>query len=244
MPEVERFSRVALAVDAFRKKDYTGRRGLAEAGARIRPRPADHRADDRLGQGRRGRRRAARSPILDKLQGPEWYSIFTTYHRALIAEQAGLEDKADKAYKAALDDVAAGGAAPETWLRAAEAYAGFLMREGKKDEALDVLDQSDEFSAGRAADRRAAQADRQGASRSRRWSTGPSTARREVLLDLGTALNRGGGEAFVRLYLQYALALEPNSDVVLMQLASVAEQQERCRRGDRPLRARSRRIRR
>ena len=43
----------------------------------------------------------------------------------------------------------AGGAAPETWLRAAEAYAGFLARKGKKEEALAVLDQVDEFAAGR-----------------------------------------------------------------------------------------------
>ena len=41
-----------------------------------------------------------------------------------------------------------------------------------------------------------------------------------------TALNRSGGEAFVRLYLQYALALKPDSDVVLIQLAAVAEQQQ------------------
>ncbi|RVC78014.1 tetratricopeptide repeat protein, partial [Mesorhizobium sp. M4A.F.Ca.ET.022.05.2.1] len=33
-----------------------------------------------------------------------------------------------------------------------------------------------------------------------------------------------GGEPFVRLYLQYALALKPNSDAALVQLAAVAEQ--------------------
>ncbi|RUU97844.1 tetratricopeptide repeat protein, partial [Mesorhizobium sp. M1A.F.Ca.IN.020.03.2.1] len=38
------------------------------------------------------------------------------------------------------------------------------------------------------------------------------------------ALNRGGGEPFVRLYLQYALALKPDSDAALVQLAAVAEQ--------------------
>ena len=48
----------------------------------------------------------------------------------------------------------------------------------------------------------------------------------------------------MRLYLQLALALKPNSDVVLLQLAAVAEQQEDSRRGDRPLSRASRRIRR
>ena len=44
---------------------------------------------------------ALKSP--GRLQGPEWYNIFTTYHRALIAEQAGLEDKATEAYEASLE---------------------------------------------------------------------------------------------------------------------------------------------
>ena len=42
---------------------------------------------------------------------------------------------------------------------------------------------------------------------------------------MAAALNRSGGEIFVKLYLQLARALEPNSDAVLLQLASVAEQQ-------------------
>mgnify|MGYP000697501757 CR=1 FL=1 len=54
----------------------------------------------------------------------------------------------------------------------------------------------------------------------------PQEGASETLLNLGTALNRGGGEPFVRLYLQLALALTPNNDVALMHLAEVAEQQE------------------
>jgi tetratricopeptide (TPR) repeat protein len=56
--------------------------------------------------------------------------------------------------------------------------------------------------------------------------SGPSEGASELLLDLASALNRGGGEPFVRLYLQLALALTPDSDVVLVELAAVAEQQE------------------
>ena len=54
---------------------------------------------------------------------------------------------------------------------------------------------------------------------------GPSTAPRKCCSISARALNRSGGEVFVKLYLQLARALEPNSDVVLLQLASVAEQQ-------------------
>ena len=64
------------------------------------------------------------------------------------------------------------------------------------------------------------------ASRSPASSSTPSEGASEILLVLASALNRGGGESFVRLYLQYALALKPDSDVVLVQLAAVAEQQK------------------
>ena len=137
-----------------------------------------------------------------------------------------MNAEADKAYKATVDDITAGSAAPETWLRAAEAYAGFLAREGKKDEALKVLDKSDEFSVGRPAVAELRAEIRKGMPIPP-LVQGPTEGATEIFLNLGTALNRGGGEAFVRLYLQYALALEPKSDIVLMQLASVAEQQER-----------------
>ena len=42
--EVERFSRLALAVDAIPQEGLHGGRDLAEAGARIRSRPADLRS--------------------------------------------------------------------------------------------------------------------------------------------------------------------------------------------------------
>src|SRR4029078_1383170 len=53
----------------------------------------------------------------------------------------------------------------------------------------------------------------------------PQEGASEVLLDLGTAMNRNGGEVFVRLYLQMARALNPDGDALLLQLAALAEQQ-------------------
>ncbi|MCV3243817.1 tetratricopeptide repeat protein [Mesorhizobium sp. ZC-5] len=225
VPDVERFSRLALAVDSFKKKDYTKAEywlklslesdldklitGLMTAWAQA----GSGDAKDALA-------------YLDKMNGPEWYKVFVGYHRALIAEGAGMKDEAGKAYAATLDDVAAGSGAPETWLRTAEAYAGFLAREGKKDEALKVLDKSDEFSVGRPAVAEL-RADIDKGVPIPPLVQGPNEGATEIFLNLGTALNRGGGEAFVRLYLQYALALQPKSDIVLMQLASVAEQQDR-----------------
>jgi tetratricopeptide (TPR) repeat protein/LysM repeat protein len=223
VPDVERFSRVMLAVDAFRRKDFSS----AENWLKLTVESDLDRlvtglmtAWAKSGQGETADAMAS----LEKLQGPEWYGIFTSFHRALIAEQAGLDDKAIEIYQASLEDVAAGGAAPETWLRSAESYSRLLARKGDKDKALYVLDRIDEFAAGRVP---ALMLRRQivAGKPIMRLVDGPVDGASEVLLDLGAALNRSGGEAFVRLYLQLARALEPKSDAVLLQLASVAEQQ-------------------
>ena len=224
VPDVERFSRLALAVDSFHKKDYA----KAEYWLKL---SLESDLDKLITGLMTAWAKAGGGDVkdalayLDNMNGPEWYNIFVTYHRALIAEGAGMKKEADKAYAATVADVNAGSAAPETWLRAAEAYAGFLAREGKKDEALKVLDKSDEFSVGRPAVAELRAEIGKGMPVTP-LVQGPTEGATEIFLNLGTALNRGGGEAFVRLYLQYALALKPDSDIVLMQLASVAEQQE------------------
>ncbi len=222
VPDIERFSRLALAVDTFRKKDYP----KAEYWLKLSLQADLDRLISgvmtgwaRLGAGH-GNDAAA---YVGKLKGPEWFDLFKSYHRALIADAAGLKDKAAEAYKATVDNTAAGGAAPETWLRSAEAYARFLAREGKKDEALAVLDQSEAFVTGRAEIEALRERIEKGEEIAPMVS-GPADGAAEILINLATALNRGGGEPFVRLYLEYALALKPNSDVALVQLAGVAEQ--------------------
>ncbi|SFT94942.1 tetratricopeptide repeat protein [Mesorhizobium sp. YR577] len=224
VPDIERFSRLALAVDAIRKKEYRS----AETFLKL----AQESDLDKLISGvmtawaKAGAGDAKDAlAYLEKLQGPEWFTLFTTYHRALIAEAAGNAKEAEKIYSETIDNVAAGGAAPETWLRAAEAYAGFLAGRGEKDKALAVLDKADEFATGRLP----LMALREKINKGDKITplvAGPADGASEILLDLASALNRGGGEPFVRLYLQYALALKHDSDAVLLQLAAVAEQQE------------------
>jgi tetratricopeptide (TPR) repeat protein len=222
VPDVERFSRLALAIDSFHKKDYTKAQywlklsleadldklisGVMTGWAM----EGEGKADDAM-------------DYVGKLDGPEWFDLFKSYHRALIADAAGLTDKADEAYDATVKNTGAGGAAPETWMRATQAYAIFLARKGDKEKALDILRQADLFAPGKpeiAAPR----------ARIEKGDTveplvrNPADGAAEILLDLATALNRGGGEPFVRLYLEYALALRPDSDAALVQLAAVAEQ--------------------
>lgn len=224
VPDVERFSRVALAVDAIRKADYAGAETLLKLSLESDldklistlltswAKVGDKKATDALAD-------------IDALEGPEWFELFKTYHRALLADQSGLAEDAETSYRATIDNVAAGSAAPETWLRAAESYAGFLARKGDKSGAIDVLDKAEEFAPGRLPLVALRERIEKGETIGPVIAT-PADGASEVFLDIGGALNRGGGEPFVRLYLQMALALRKDSDAVLLQLASVAEQQD------------------
>ncbi|KRB32198.1 MULTISPECIES: tetratricopeptide repeat protein [Mesorhizobium] len=222
VPDVERFSRLALAVDSFHKKDFTKAQYWLKLSLE---------SDlDRLisgvmsGWAQQGAGQASDAMAsIDKLQGPDWFGLFKAFHRALIADASNMPEKAQAIYAATMQDTAAGGAAPETWMRNAQAYASFLARKGDKAKAISVLDQAETFSPGKleivSLRDRIAKGDKIAP-----FVSGPSDGASEILLDLATALNRGGGEPFVRLYLQYALALRPDSDAALVQLAAVAEQ--------------------
>lgn len=221
-PDVERFSRLALAVDSFRKKDFS----KAEYWLKLSLESDLDRliAGVMTGWAKQGAGDSKDAmAYVDKLDGPEWFDLFKSCHRAFIADVAGLSDKADAAYAETIGNVAAGGAAPETWLRCAQAYTSFLARKGEKDKALSVLDQAETFAPGKLE----IAALREQVSKGEKIEplvANPSEGASEILLELATALNRGGGEPFVRLYLEYALALKPDSDAALVQLASVAEQ--------------------
>src|SRR5690606_32008059 len=84
-PEVERFSRLALAIDALRKKDFSNAEYLLKLalGSDL----------DRLITGvmtgwakQGGGDSAGALSVIQALDGPEWYELFLSYHRALIAE--------------------------------------------------------------------------------------------------------------------------------------------------------------
>ncbi len=221
---VERYSRLALAIDFFRKKDYRDAQDWLKLALQ---------SDlDKLitglmtGWAKEGAGDTSEAlSSLKKMDGPSWYDLFISYHRALIADVANRKAEANSAYKATLDAAAAGAAAPDTYIRAAEAYARFLVRQGEKKKALAALDKADQFAPGRlpiAALRKKIEAGEPVAP----MISGPNDGAAEVLLDLGTALNHSGGEDFVRLYLEYGLVLAPQNDALLLQLGVVADQQK------------------
>jgi tetratricopeptide (TPR) repeat protein len=226
VPEVEKYSRLALAVDAIRKGAF----GEAEILLKI----AMEFDLDRLISGlmtawvKAGAGDAAGALAhVEELEGPEWYTLFTSFHRALIAEVTGRTAEADAAYEALLADKASGGTAPDVYLRAAEAYARLLAGRGDREAALAVLDRAEEFLPGRLQIAKLRE-DIEGGETIRPLVGSVAAGAGEVLLDVATALNRSGGESFVRLYLQYARVLLPRHDAVLIQLAQVAEQQQKA----------------
>lgn len=223
--EVERFSRVALAVDAFRKKDYVEAELMLKLAlssdldkliAGVMTSWAKVGAGDAKGA----------LAHLDTLEGPQWYSLFLNIHRALIADFAGMKDEAEKVYDETAITRSAADVAPEAYVRLIEAYSGFLARKGDKAKALDVLRRVDEFSPSRPTTV-ALRRDIEAGKPIPLFTPTPKDGAAEVLLDIASALNRGGGEAFVRLYLQFARTLSPENDAVLIQLGGVAEGQQK-----------------
>jgi Flp pilus assembly protein TadD/LysM repeat protein len=100
-----------------------------------------------------------------------------------------------------------------------------LARTGRKADALKVIDRADAFVANRI--QLKVLRDRIGKGEMiPALVADPLAGTSEVLLNLGTALNRGGGEPFLRLYLQLALAAKDDNDIALMNLAEVDEQQQ------------------
>ncbi len=224
VPEVERFSRLALAVDAFRKKDFTKAENWLKLALesdldRLVTAIMSAWAVEGRGDGKEA------LAAIDKIKGPEWFRVFTAYHRALIADASGLKDEARKSFAALVEDADAAATAPDTFLRGAEAYANFLARQNNKTDALAVLDRAGEAAPGRVSTSFL----RNKIEKNEKVDApvaAPSDGASEILLNMASALNRSGGEPFVRLYLSYALALRPASDEALIQLASVDEQQE------------------
>ena len=228
VPEIERFSRLALAVDAFNEGDFSAAERWLQlvvesdldrliTGAMI--------GWAKLGQGDVDGALAH----IEGLEGPAWYSLFKDYQRALMLSQAGRDAQAEQAFEDLFSELSPRAVAPETFGRIAEAYAAHLSSRGRADEALAVLDQADEQGGGIVTIAILREQMEAGKTLEPMVTT-PSEGASEILLNVATELASGGGDSFVRLYLHYGLALRPESDALLVQLARVAERQQESER--------------
>ena len=152
---------------------------------------------------------------IDRLAGPDWYSIFKDLHAGMIYDLAANSKEAGKrlerAYK--LDPTA---------LRVVEAYGSWTSRSHSAKEALDifqtfdkalpryplVVEAMDQLKAGEKLPPLASNAQAGAA---------------EALYGLGASLGRRGGEDLGLVYLQLALYLAPNHQLALLSLADLYE---------------------
>lgn len=221
VPQIERVSRVVLGIKAFRDREYL----MADSALQL-----TYQSDlERLlttvmrGWARFGAGETSNAiDMLDRLEGPDWFGLFTAYHAALIADAAGLADSADDHYTSAMNNTAGGSASPQTYIRMAEAYAGFLARQGRPDDAQLALQSALAIAPANPA-LLALVGDDADLARDALRVGDPSRGAAEILFDVGTAINRDGAEGFAALYLELARALAPDNTQIDFEIAGISE---------------------
>lgn len=222
--DVDRFVRLTLASDAFIKKSYNSAKTELKF---TQPSDMDTLAAGLMGAWAtfgRGNRTQAIDEV-KKLLGPVWYDLFLSYHLALMSDLAGRKQEAARYFNQALNDQQGGVAAPDTYERVIVAYASFQLRNKQREDALKTLREGEKLLSGRDALKNMRQKVEKGGTIDMLVKT-PQEGAGEVLYDLGTAINRGGAEAFARIFLQLSLALRPKNDATLFQLADISSKLE------------------
>lgn len=164
-----------------------------------------------------------RQGALDRLatfDGRASFDLFRYFHQALILDELEDVKGAEAAYRKA-NDVSSGAS-----IRVVEAYASFLARNDRPDDARALLNQYLTL----APTHPLALADlaRLDKGRSFRPLVGdPSDGVAEVLYGLGSALTQDSSSDLSSLYLNMALYMRPDFDVARMLLATTYEQAKR-----------------
>src|SRR6202049_4732369 len=152
---------------------------------------------------------------IDKLTGPEWYSIFKDLHAGMILELAGKEKEAgarlERAYK--LDD---------SMLRVADDYARWLSR-NKDDAAAGAIYEAFDKKLPRHPLVLEGLRDTKAGKKLPPLVDSAQSGAAEALYGIGATLTRRGGEDLALVYLQLALYLAPNHPLALLSLADLYE---------------------
>ena len=221
VPDVERIARLVIGLEAMRNGRWDEADTaliLSQEGDLDRIVTGVMRAWARHGAGQT----QAGIDMIDSLDGPDWYSLFALYHTALLADAGGLAEEAERRFSDGMNDANGGGASPLTYVRLADAYARFLARHGRKDEALSVIERAlggapnnpdlvalkGIVSEGGNADPRIVRA-------------GEGAA--EILLNMGSAINRDGAEEFAAIYMELARSANPDEPQILFELGGIAD---------------------
>jgi tetratricopeptide (TPR) repeat protein len=236
-PAVERIATISRGIDAIRKKDFAGAYKLLQYSG---PNELDRMVNILLvawGQFGEGKAKEAIATI-DKMKGPDWYSVFRNYNAGMIAAASGDIETARKRLSETIANREEGGAASDTYMRAVMALASLEAGAGNKQKALDAISVGEAFAPGYvplAAFRKQIEAGQKPPLAIRTAIDGAAS----VLFSVGGALNqslanapdRQGAQDIVAFYLTTSYALSPeNSDtaVLLGGLAESLDQPQRA----------------
>lgn len=220
-PAVGQVTSLALAVEAIAKREYRTATKLLN--------PDDNNPIDRLlntlikawADFGDGKGEAALKSLL-ALDGAPWYPVFTRYHAGAMALALGKKAEARAHFTDLIADPQAGGAAPDTYIRAIMALAEMEARDGNKRAALDALAAGENFSPNYAPLAALRQLIESGGTPEAGIKTAQQGAA-AALFTLGSALNREGAEETVAVYLQFARALDPDNADTLVILGGLKE---------------------
>ncbi|QKV18928.1 tetratricopeptide repeat protein [Oricola thermophila] len=220
-PQIERVSRLVLGIDAIRARRYMQADSaliLAIETDLERLLTGVMRAWAQFGAGETDNALA----LLDGLDGPDWYGLFVSYHGALIADAAGRKAEAAERYDNAVNDTTGASASPQTYLRLAESYAGFLARNGDTDAAREIIARALAIAPANPPLLALADAGDKLAAKALKIAD-PAAGASEILLNIGSAINRDGAEGFAALYLEMARVLAPGNAQIQFELGGIAE---------------------
>ncbi len=152
---------------------------------------------------------------IDKLAGPDWYTIFKDLHAGMILDLAGNKKDAGKRFEHAykLDPSA---------LRVVEAYGSWQSRNRSPKDALAIFEAFEKVLPRHPLVQEAMARLKAGGKLPPLISNAQAGAA-EALYGLGASLGRRGGEDLGLVYLQLSLYMAPNHPLALLSLADLYE---------------------
>jgi tetratricopeptide (TPR) repeat protein len=208
----DRIARLVLGVRAIKQKQYPAARQQLTQSVRG---PVTDLAATLLAAWTSSGANEARAAVdsIDRLSGPDWYGIFKDLHAGMILDLAGNKKEAGKRYERAykLDPAE---------IRLVEAYGGWALRNGAKDQAIRTFDGFDKLLPRHPLIAAAQDAIKKG-EKLPLVAGSVQEGAAEVLYGLGAWISRQGGEDLGLVYLQLALYLEPTHALALISLADL-----------------------
>ena len=210
----DRIARLVVGVRALKQKDYsTARQNFAQS---VRGPVTDLTATLLAAWALAGSGDTRGSiDTMDKLSGPDWYSIFKDLHAGLILDLANNKKDAGKRYERAYK-------VDPTAVRMVEAYGRYLARGGNKADALKVYGDFNKVLPDHPLIVQEMKAVNDG-DKIPLLVDSPQAGAAEALYGLGASIGRRGGEDLALIYLQLALYLDPSHAMALLSLADLYE---------------------